>query len=193
MWRFYYIGLETVRMAVVFLPFSWLILRFAFHRKMKYIFWESIFGVYLLAVFAVVGFPEYKYLTVDFTANFIPFCDFVNSPVSYLEITLLNVLLFLPFGILFPVLHNGGSSFKKTVFLGFLLSLFIEIMQIFTLRATDVDDLIMNTLGAAAGFGIWHILRSNNVLREKLQVDCGKWELWIVFALAVVVKMVVAV
>lgn len=193
MWRFYYIGLETVKTAVVFLPLSWLILCFAFHRKIKYIFWESIFGVYLLALFAAVGFPELKYLTVNAVINLIPFCDLFNSAVSYLEITLLNVLLFLPFGILLPALRNGGSSFKKTVFLGFLLSLFIEMMQIFTLRTTDVDDLITNTLGAAAGFGIWCILRNNNVLREKLCVDCSKRELWMVFALAAAVKMVVAV
>ena len=40
----------------------------------------------------------------------------------------------------------------KTVFVGLLTSLTIELLQIFTFRATDVNDLMTNTLGAFIGY-----------------------------------------
>lgn len=51
-------------------------------------------------------------------------------------------------------------EFRKllpTVVAGFLFSLIIEVGQLFTIRATDVDDLIMNTLGSIFGFIIFKI------------------------------------
>ena len=41
----------------------------------------------------------------------------------------------------------------------FIISLFIELAQLFLPRATDVDDLIMNTLGGFLGFIVYMILR----------------------------------
>lgn len=35
------------------------------------------------------------------------------------------------------------------------MSLSIELSQLFCLRVTDIDDLTMNTLGTAVGFGCW--------------------------------------
>lgn len=43
---------------------------------------------------------------------------------------------------------------------GFLLSLSIEIIQLpFAVRASDVDDLILNTLGCMVGYGIYALVR----------------------------------
>lgn len=48
------------------------------------------------------------------------------------------------------------------------MSLSIEILQLFTFRATDVDDLIMNTTGALVGYGIAKlILRKNGKAEDK--------------------------
>ena len=66
--------------------------------------------------------------------------------------------MFVPFGFMLPIMWNEFESFKKTVEAGFLFSLFIEITQMFNFRATDVDDLMMNTLGTVIGFGIYYIL-----------------------------------
>ena len=38
---------------------------------------------------------------------------------------------------------------------GACLSLVIEVCQLFNLRATDIDDLMMNTLGAVFGYLLW--------------------------------------
>ena len=40
---------------------------------------------------------------------------------------------------------------KNVIFIGFLISLSIELTQLFLKRTTDIDDLILNTLGVIIG------------------------------------------
>ncbi len=62
-----------------------------------------------------------------------------------------NIILFLPIGILFPVVFNKGL--KRTAMFGISLSLLIELSQfIFHKGYFEVDDLICNTIGVCAGF-----------------------------------------
>lgn len=59
-----------------------------------------------------------------------------------------NILLFLPFGILYPLFHRG-ASWQRTLGLGILTSLMIENIQPFMDRSFDLNDLVLNTIGAA--------------------------------------------
>ena len=83
--------------------------------------------------------------------NIVPFKDFFNIT------TLLNVLIFIPFGVLQWLLYK--SSWIKTIVMGFVVSLIIELSQLFVrilvginFRKIDVNDLICNTTGAIIGF-----------------------------------------
>ena len=79
--------------------------------------------------------------------NLIPFVQGINSEF------MLNILLFIPLGFLLPIINKAYAQIKKVVLLGGGLSLIIEISQLFTLfRATDINDLIANTLGAVMGW-----------------------------------------
>lgn len=70
-----------------------------------------------------------------------------------LRIILLNILLFVPFGYLLPVLWKKADRWWKTMLLGFALSLTVELLQLVTrLGMFDVDDLINNTIGAGVGY-----------------------------------------
>lgn len=96
----------------------------------------------------------------------------------------LLILLFVPFGFLLPAVWRDYRTLKKTAFAGFALSLAIEILQIFTFRLTDVDDLITNTAGALAGYflaktclgKVWQ-----NSLESEEQTD-GRYEPIVFFA-----------
>ena len=67
-----------------------------------------------------------------------------------------NAAMFIPSGIVLPILYRKLDGFWKVVAGGALISLCIEILQLpFTSRASDVDDLILNTLGVAVGYGIY--------------------------------------
>ena len=88
----------------------------------------------------------------DPVLNFIPLSSGIEIS------TILNIIFFMPFGFLLPTLWNKFRKFIPTVFAGFIFSLIIEVGQLFTIRATDVDDLIMNTLGTILGFILFKIL-----------------------------------
>ncbi len=83
---------------------------------------------------------------------------FVNKNINYFLINFLgNIILFMPFGFVIPLLWK--ISAKKAVLIGFLASLFIETCQLFLARGTDVDDLILNTFGALLGALLFKILQ----------------------------------
>lgn len=65
----------------------------------------------------------------------------------------LNILLFVPFGFLLPIVSERLRNPILTVFAGFLFSSGIEAMQYITGRGlTEVDDVINNTAGAMFGY-----------------------------------------
>ena len=67
---------------------------------------------------------------------------------------MLNILLFIPLGFLLPLVY--GKVFRDpvlTVLTGYLFSASIESMQYITGRGlTEIDDVITNTVGTAAGY-----------------------------------------
>ena len=72
-----------------------------------------------------------------------------------------NFAMFIPTGIMTPLIYKNINSLKKVVLTGFLISLIIEIIQLpFAVRASDVDDLILNTLGCLLGYGILTLVRA---------------------------------
>lgn len=71
-----------------------------------------------------------------------------------------NIFLFLPFGFLFPVWLPKKKT-AWTIPVGFLCSVDIEYCQLRTGRGfCQLDDVIMNTLGAVIGFLCWKIAHS---------------------------------
>ena len=67
-----------------------------------------------------------------------------------------NAVMFIPSGIVLPIIYRQLNSFWKVVAAGAVISLCTEILQLpFPSRASDIDDLILNTLGVAIGYGIY--------------------------------------
>jgi len=79
-----------------------------------------------------------------------------------------NILLFVPSGILFPLLYKRLDRFLKVTAAGFGLSLCIELMQLpFRVRTTDTDDLIQNTLGCMIGYGAYVAIKKRKMNRKE--------------------------
>ena len=90
--------------------------------------------------------------------NLIPFVNITdNETTAKVLINLIgNIAMFIPTGIILPILYKKLDSFWKVVLAGAAISLCIEIAQLpFVSRVSDVDDLVLNTLGTAAGYGIY--------------------------------------
>lgn len=71
-----------------------------------------------------------------------------------------NILLFLPLGFFPPVLWERMQKLWKTVLLAAGIIVCIELLQMLLLVGTcDVDDIILNVIGAAIGYGIFKLTR----------------------------------
>lgn len=72
---------------------------------------------------------------------------------------LLNVSLFLPFGLLFPFIYKKATLAKVTL-IGLSLSLVVEIVQIFINgRDSDIDDLLCNVIGTVIGYLMYAFIK----------------------------------
>ena len=87
-----------------------------------------------------------------------PFCEIgamlhqPNHFFWFMQI-FLNILLFVPFGFLLPMISERFRSLWFTTVTGFIFSVGIETMQYITGRGlTEVDDVINNTSGALVGY-----------------------------------------
>lgn len=90
-----------------------------------------------------------------FQMNFVPFSTITNYFVSSnyivsVENLVGNIVIFIPLGFLLPILINGFQKLGTLLLISFCVSLVFEIIQLIIplLGSFDVDDLILNTLGA---------------------------------------------
>lgn len=92
--------------------------------------------------------------------NMVPFIDVTLGRGDFVRQVVLNVILTVPFGFLFPLVKRN-SKFLKTVLYTFLLSLCIELLQplINGFRSADVTDLITNVLGGCLGYAIYLLFK----------------------------------
>lgn len=93
-----------------------------------------------------------------FRINFIPFVNLLryDSVRDIIWNVVGNTAMFIPNGIVLPIVYKRLDNFGKVIAAGAFISLCIEVVQLpFASRATDIDDLILNTLGAAIGYGIY--------------------------------------
>lgn len=107
--------------------------------------------------------------------NFNTFLTFLKDSSVY--VALFNIVLTIPFGMYLR--YHFKCSFKKTVLLSFLLSLFFELTQLSGLyfiydrpyRLFDVDDLILNTLGGILGYFLLGLFKNISPSREKIDEE----------------------
>lgn len=70
-----------------------------------------------------------------------------------------NVVMFVPLGFFIPSVFPKNSSFFRSMILCASIVISIEAVQLFTLLGScDIDDLILNLIGAAVGYGIYLII-----------------------------------
>lgn len=86
--------------------------------------------------------------------NLVPFIDVSLGRGDFSRQVVLNVVMTLPFGFLFPLSGRQTAGLRRTLAACFLMSLGIELVQPFFGRSSDVTDLITNLLGGALGYGL---------------------------------------
>ncbi len=125
---------------------------------------KILFVIYLFVVAYLLFFFEMRTSLAasgELHYNLVPFKEIhrflTNTEILGTKSVLMNVfgnvLLFLPFGFLLPTLFGRVRGLAKTTLTGFFFSLLVEVLQLISrLGCFDVDDLILNTMGAMVGF-----------------------------------------
>ena len=109
--------------------------------------------------------PE-VFLTGLRSANFVPFKTIkmyieYSDRLNSFENLIGNILAFVPFGMMFPLMNAKVRNFGYVIFNAFFLVLGIELFQCLTsFGAFDVDDIILNCFGVFIGYAIYIKSRS---------------------------------
>ncbi len=99
--------------------------------------------------------------------NFIPFREMTRYEIAskaFFYNVIGNIAVFIPFGFIVADFVKA-KKIRHVIIPCIIVSLSVEIIQLFIGRAFDVDDVILNTLGGLLGFIIYISLYG---LREKL-------------------------
>ena len=136
------------------------------------------------------GRDMYQLIPFNFIRNIINETDVIlDSPFTYIYFfreeaflqAIYNILLLTPLGIYLR--YYFRKSYRKTILIGFLVSLFFELTQITGLygiynapyRLFDVDDLILNTTGCFIGYIaaplFTFFLPESNILDKNANLD----------------------
>lgn len=126
-----------------------------------------LFGIYVAGLVYFLFFAESYGRGMEsaaYSCNFRPFRE-IRRYLIYWEVlgrrTVFlnlagNIIGFIPFGALLPLMAKGVRKAWRVTLLGFEVSAVIEVSQlIFRVGCFDVDDMILNTLGALAGYLIY--------------------------------------
>ena len=134
----------------------------------KKIGWQHYFFGYLFILYLmislteVVGFPnlsDWQRLSRLNEPIFNPIINLVPFNDGFEISSILNIIFFMPFGFLLPTLWKKYRKLLPTLCNGILFSIIIEIGQLFVPhRASDINDLIMNTIGTICGWIIFNII-----------------------------------
>lgn len=150
----------------IIIDFAVLILVYAlmFFRKWKakgraVLLVNTVMYVYLSFVLYFTLMPILTSLPFIFNhpyvpMNLTPFSDVIYGRGDFIRQIVLNVIMTVPFGFLFPLTQKGKHIFLKTILCTFILSLCIELLQplISGARSSDITDLITNTAGGIIGY-----------------------------------------
>ena len=152
-------------------------------------FWlKALFIIYCLLLITILflnneyrmgGFQNISTFSREHleTSNFIPFATIIgyvsgmvsndiNTGIVIINLVT-NLLLFAPMGFFIPMLFQDKiKNTKQFLIIIIILTFLIEIIQFITYRgSTDIDDIILNTIGAS----IVYILMKTKVVEKLLE------------------------
>lgn len=172
----------TISYSLVFCIISmiWFLCRLVTVIKRKQIDWKTEAQLLLvyICIIVITRFTFFPFSQINgriqplifdlskaypFRINLIPFVNLFDYPESISELLINvigNIAMFIPLGIVFPIIYRRLNTFKKMMLTGIIFSLCIELIQLpFCTRVSDIDDIILNTTGWCLGYAIYYIGR----------------------------------
>ena len=167
---------------VVFISIIWCLVRVICVIKTKRVNWKREFQLLFVYICLVVvaRFAFFPFSKVNgeiqplvfesakafpFRINWIPFVNLFEYPE--MRDVLINVIgntaMFIPLGIVWPSVYKRLDTHWKVIPAGIGVSLCIEILQLPLYdRVSDVDDLLLNSLGFIIGYLLYLLAKQMN-------------------------------
>ena len=156
----------------------WLLSRGMIWMQQKKVVWkrEALLLLMYINLAVLIRFVFYPFFTVNgevqpliinmsslqpLRVNLIPLVNILDYDIKReAAINIIgNISMFIPTGVIMPILYKRLDCFWKVLLAGAGLSFVIEVIQLlFPGSVTDIDDLILNTVGAAIGYGIYELV-----------------------------------
>lgn len=160
---------------VIFITVLWILTRAVVAARQKRISWLRELQLILvyICILVVVRFTFIPFSKVDGALqpllfdpaqmfppriNLLPIVYLMDYPVFKEAVVNFvgNTAMFIPIGIIWPIVYRQLDTHWKVIAAGVGFSLCIEIVQLpFFDRVSDIDDLLLNSLGFLAGYGLY--------------------------------------
>lgn len=103
--------------------------------------------------------------------NLIPFKTIIEDITRQDRVAIINLLgnliAFAPMGLFLPLLFKKQNKLKNFIFTNIAIILVIEVLQFLSLSGSfDIDDLILNLLGALLIYGLYKIRKINQLVNK---------------------------
>lgn len=170
---------STMAYCIILTP-VYVIARFLWVRNKKKSFIREVvmllFFFYSVSIFSQTIIPQFwiedghiKLVTHTYRGNnLVPFTTIsayteqLNGPLVRIAFYNLagNVVLFIPFGFFIPLVWPSFRKWGRMFIVALGIPLFIEGVQYFIGRSTDIDDVILNALAILIGYLFYRIMMS---------------------------------
>lgn len=129
-------------------------------------------GVLLVTLMPIIASLPFCFSHPYIPMNMSPFEDAVYERDDYVRQIVLNVIMTVPFGFLYPLCrHTAGKrcGLLRCLLMTAALSLSVELLQplIDGARSSDITDVITNTLGGLIGYAAYALFVLGNIMKTK--------------------------
>lgn len=176
-WRIYVQPISAILVEMALLPIIWVAMEKKVRDPLR---WKLFNAVVFLGIVAAILYTTVLSRSENSQEpSWIPFYTFVEAklqPELY-RTMLMNIFLFQPIGLALPnLLPKKAHPVFVTVVFAMLLSIGVEAAQFhYQLGRCEIDDVIMNTLGAAIGAAacvlVRILARRNNQSKQLMEGD----------------------
>jgi glycopeptide antibiotics resistance protein len=181
-----WISNEVVLLLLVLALFVIVVVSLFKRRSFSKTLVSLVFASYVAVVVLIVLMPfPIKLMPgepcLDIPVNLVPFANIIDAwrahmgtdhQMYFFRLVLGNILLFVPLGFLAPVLWERVRKTRVAAMLFLAVPICIEFIQLINgwrigsmYRSVDIDDVLLNFMGALAGFYVFRLLERIRVKR----------------------------
>lgn len=156
------INIILIFLVYIFTIFNLTLLDERFGRgKLTIAKWDSeLLQNYIKTSFNIIPFNTIKLFINGYIRGYVSTTNFLINIIG-------NFVAFMPFGIFLPLLFKKINKYYKFLIIMIIIVATIEILQFLTLSGScDIDDLILNIMGASAIYGLYKIKSINKLVNK---------------------------